>query len=480
MTVPHPHPAPRAVLALSGWCALAATALPAGNPLRVAAVLLFLLTAPGAAMVLRARTVPVRSGARSDVLATAALAVALSAAAATVTATALYLAQALTVPRALGALALVTTLLVVLPAGRPPRLRRRERTAGSRRTAPAAGAGEPGGPGEQGKRGEQVEQGERGEQGKRELQVEAGEPGEATARRTPGRARRTAVGLAAAALLALTAACSGAAAGPHGPAAPGGPVGGSGLPAAVPADNPPGPGPWREVFRDDFTAGDLDTADWATCYDWNRRGCTNAGNAEDQWYLPGQVAVRDGALVLTADRRTTPGSDGISYPWTAGMVTTGRDNWDATPRHTFTYGWFAAAIELPDRPTGFFPAFWLIPEATRGTPPEIDIAEFPNTDRYVHGNLHWPAADGTDRSIGQNYGPGGFGAGYHVYAVDWQPDRVTWYVDGQPWFTVTDPAKIPSVAMELVINLAVGYLQSPPAAVGEAQLKVDWVAVWQR
>ncbi|MDH6109690.1 hypothetical protein P3T36_000461 [Kitasatospora sp. MAP12-15] len=33
-----------------------------------------------------------------------------------------------------------------------------------------------------------------------------------------------------------------------------------------------------------------------------------------QWRLPGQVSVGNGALTLTAERRTTQGTDGHSYP----------------------------------------------------------------------------------------------------------------------------------------------------------------------
>ena len=74
-------------------------------------------------------------------------------------------------------------------------------------------------------------------------------------------------------------------------------------------------------------------------------------------------------MTLTAERRTTPGTDGRSYPWTSGMVSTGRDSWDATPRHTFTYGYFAAAVKFPAQ-TGMFGAFWLMrPWLSSVTPP---------------------------------------------------------------------------------------------------------------
>ncbi|MFE2727846.1 family 16 glycosylhydrolase, partial [Kitasatospora sp. NPDC059327] len=291
----------------------------------------------------------------------------------------------------------------------------------------------------------------------------------------PGRARRVAGGAVAAALLVLVAACSGS----TGTSGAGSTTTGSGLPAAAASNRPPAPGSWRLVFHDEFAGSALDPANWTTCYDWNDGGCTNAGNGEDQWYQPGQVKAGGGRLTLTAQPRTVTGSDGRTYPWVSGMVSTGRDNWNAKPRHTFTYGYFAASLKVPANPHGFFPAFWLIPAATRGTPPEVDIAEFPNTDQYVHMNLHWRGADGSDQHVGQNWGPADFSSDFHVYGVDWEPDTVTWYVDGKAWFQVTDPSRIPTVAMEIVINLAVGYLESPPPGTTSAAVQAQWVQVWQ-
>ncbi|MEU1510152.1 glycoside hydrolase family 16 protein [Kitasatospora sp. NPDC005748] len=425
MMRPPPRTAARLALALLGWAALASTVLAAGSPLRVALTGGFLVIGPGAAVLL-ARPTVARPAGGPDRLAAASLAVALSTAPAALTAVALLGYHVFSVGAALAALAAVTTVLALVP-----HRTRRGRPAGAR---PRHG------------------------------------------RWRPGRARRPAGGLAAAALLVSAAACSGT----PGTAGGSGPTGsGTGLPAGAAANRPPAPGTWRLVFDDEFTGSSLDTANWTTCYDWNDGGCTNAGNGEDQWYQPGQVKAGGGRLTLTAQPRTVKGSDGRTYPWVSGMVTTGRDSWNAEPRHTFTYGYFAASIKVPANPHGFFPAFWLIPAATRGTPPEVDIAEFPNTDQYVHMNLHWRGADGSDQHVGQNWGPADFSAGYHVFGVDWEPAAVTWYVDGKAWFQVTDPSRIPTVAMEIVINLAVGYLESPPAGTDSAALQAQWVQVWQ-
>jgi beta-glucanase (GH16 family) len=240
--------------------------------------------------------------------------------------------------------------------------------------------------------------------------------------------------------------------------------------------SPAAPGAWQLVFQDEFDATSLNPALWATCYDWNNAGCTNAGNHELEWYLPGQVSVSSGALNLSAVRRTTAGTDGHVYPWASGMVTTGRDNWDAVPRRTFTGGYFAASIQIPAQ-AGMFPAFWLMPQ-TRETPPELDIAEFIGTTDTVQMTVHWPE-NGKNVAAAETYGPKDFPGGYHVFALDWEKDSLTWYVDGVARFHDTDPAHIPTGPMELLLNLAVGYPKAPPDDVSVANMKVDWVRVWQ-
>jgi beta-glucanase (GH16 family) len=229
------------------------------------------------------------------------------------------------------------------------------------------------------------------------------------------------------------------------------------------------------VFQDGFDGDRLDGKRWATCYDWNNGGCTNAGNHEAEWYLPGQVGVHDGRAVLTAQRRDTVGSDGKTYPWVSGMITTGRDSWNAAPRATFTHGYFEAALQVTDA-GGMFPAFWLMP-AARTTPPELDVAEFPSTPHQVDFNLHWTGADNSDQHVGLAWGPADFAGSTHVIAADWEPDSITWFVDGVARWKQTE--HIPDVPMELIVNLAVGYPYPPPADVQHASVTVDWVKVWQ-
>jgi beta-glucanase (GH16 family) len=263
-------------------------------------------------------------------------------------------------------------------------------------------------------------------------------------------------------------------------AAPPGAVGSSASSTRTRDVDPAVPGPWHLVFDDRFTGHTLDPAHWVTCYDWNVDGCTNgaAENHELEWYLPSQVGVRDGVLTLTARRRTVRGSTGLTYPWVSGMVSTGRQSWNATPHVTFTYGYAEAVIRLPAE-RGMFPAFWLMPAATKQTPPEIDIVEKIRAGTQVGVNVHWLAPGGAAIEYGTKYDVPGNATTYHSYAVDWEPDRLAWYIDGVAVRVVTNPVEIPTVAMELLVTLAVGFPVAPPDTVSSASMEVSSVRIWQ-
>jgi hypothetical protein len=101
---------------------------------------------------------------------------------------------------------------------------------------------------------------------------------------------------------------------------------------------------------------------------------------------------------------------------------------------------------------------------------EIDIAEwqyFPNTvDVALHtGDWYtWKYVAGQD-----------FTADFHTYAVNWQPDSVTYYIDGVQFFQVT--VNVPQTPMWMIINSGNGTnvdLSSLPSS-----MVVQYVRVWQ-
>lgn len=249
---------------------------------------------------------------------------------------------------------------------------------------------------------------------------------------------------------------------------------------------PPGRGGngWSLVFSDTFDGRRLDRDRWTTCYWWAVGGCTNEGNDELQWYRPGRVRVRDGAVRLVADRRRTTSPDGTAYEYVSGMMTTGRDTSStaAPPRFAFRYGYVEVRARMPAGP-GLWPALWLLP-LTHDSRPEIDLVEVDGRrPRMGTAHVHFRDAYGTARVEGRGWRDDDLSRGWHTYGLDWRRDRIDWYVDGVRRWTFADADNIPHERMYLLANLAVGgeWVGSPTAATAfPATMAIDHVKVWQR
>lgn len=108
------------------------------------------------------------------------------------------------------------------------------------------------------------------------------------------------------------------------------------------------------------------------------------------------------------------------------------------------YGYFEARIKIPSH-AGSFPAFWLFHEnrAWEGTQrTEIDIMEnLGHAPWYVYNSFHYwknvSTTYGGDAHFvkpypnGQIYTGTDFSQDYHVYAVEWAPSKVIWFLDGE-------------------------------------------------
>ncbi|MFJ8039055.1 family 16 glycosylhydrolase [Kitasatospora sp. NPDC096147] len=216
---------------------------------------------------------------------------------------------------------------------------------------------------------------------------------------------------------------------------------------------------WADEFNGPSGAGP-DPAKWTT-----ETGGSGYGNHELQYYTAGNAnAAQDGQgnLVITA-RRNTNTNLGCWYgtcQYTSARLNTAQ---------TFTqaYGHFESRIKIP-RGQGIWPAFWMLGNdlGSVGWPNsgEIDIME--NIGREpstVHGTLHGPGYSGAG-GLGSAYTlPNGqvFADAFHVFAVDWSPNSITWSVDGHAYATRT-PADTNGNRWAfdhpffLILNLAVG------------------------
>ena len=223
---------------------------------------------------------------------------------------------------------------------------------------------------------------------------------------------------------------------------------------------------WQLYFADEFNGSSLDRYKWGYNYPWG-------GTLQDDSYeSPNNISVGSGLLNITALRDTSVSGKNFS---SGAINTSGLEN--------FTYGYIEASIKVPQT-LGTWPAFWML---QNGWPPEIDIMEVPESSYNAMWD-YWATYHYTGASGAASYGSGAYytgsdlSAGFHTYGVDWEPNYLKFYFDGNLVYTVTDTSAIAQSAnMYLLLDMAVGgWPGEPPSwAAFPTSMQVDWVRVWQ-
>ncbi len=234
------------------------------------------------------------------------------------------------------------------------------------------------------------------------------------------------------------------------------------------------------VFADEFNGPSLDTSKWRTCAWWAATTCSIESNNEQELYTPNNVSVANGMLDLQARQQSSVAWNGKTYNYTSGMISSGGLSGSSAPGFTYKYGYAEARVKVPAG-QGLWPAFWTLP-SDYSWPPEIDAMEIlgnqPNTT-YMH--YHYLDGSGAEQGPGLGWTGPDFSAGWHTFGVDWQPNAITWYVDGVARWSFTDAAMITAKPQYLVLNLAVGGNWPGPANATTpfpSDYLVDYVRVW--
>lgn len=218
----------------------------------------------------------------------------------------------------------------------------------------------------------------------------------------------------------------------------------------TPAGTPPNPAIWQPEIGDGFL-----------------NGIPGWGNGELEYYTdnPENVATDgEGNLVITAVQLDPATSDlqcwyGACEYTSARLITWGNVE--------FEYGRVEARLKLPFG-QGMWPAFWMLgtdlAEVSWPQSGEIDIME--NIGREpstTHGTIHGPGYSGGE-GIGAPYelAEGTVADDFHVYAIEWTPDQIRWFVDDEEFLTLT-PDDIPAGSewvynhpFFIIMNVAVG------------------------
>jgi len=234
------------------------------------------------------------------------------------------------------------------------------------------------------------------------------------------------------------------------------------------------------LWGDEFNYTGLpDSTKWG--YDVGGHGW---GNNEQQFYTRADTAnayVSDGTLHITARKQAKENKDYTS----ARLVTKGKAD--------FKYGKIEMRVRLP-KGRGTWPAIWMLGKNISVVDwpmcGEIDIAEHVGfAPDSVFGTVHTQAYNHTlntqkgKRAFIENpYGE------FHVYAIDWSPEKISFWLDGKAYYQFLNEHKTKNEwpfddPFYLIINIAVGGTLGGKHGVDEtvfpAVMDVDYVRVFK-
>ncbi|MBS0261782.1 MAG: glycoside hydrolase family 16 protein [Planctomycetes bacterium] len=268
---------------------------------------------------------------------------------------------------------------------------------------------------------------------------------------------------------------------------------------------------WKLTWSDEFEGTAIDRSKWDFdlgngFFDYTtNQWISGWGNGELEYYTrePENSWVADGLLHIRAIKESMQGCGYTS----ARLKSRKRDG---SPLFNQKYGRFEFRAKLPTS-QGVWPALWLLPQTEKygGWPlsGEIDVMEARGQEPHkVLGTLHygsrWPGHTHTS----QDYvlPRQGTIADFHVYAIEWEPGEIRWYVDGEQsgsqsfWWSSAraEGQEAPLSEADLtpwpapfdhpyyiVMNVAIGggFVGNPnKTTVLPAEMLVDYVRVYEK
>lgn len=252
---------------------------------------------------------------------------------------------------------------------------------------------------------------------------------------------------------------------------------------------------WVQVWGDEFSGSDLDYTRWEK--EENNYG---GGNFERQAYRTDSkyCVVKDGLLNIHVYRDAHTTSDGKTQPYSSARIRTRK-------RGDWKFGRFEIRARMP-RGEGIWPAVWMLPTESKygdwAAGGEIDIIE--SRGSAVHettGALHfggaWPR--NTHLAHAWQFPKQNAAEAFHIYALEWKPDEINWFVDGvlcaartqDEWFSEAAPHN-PGAPFDqpfhLIVNVAVDgrffektqqRADNLPASAFPQTLQIDYIRVFQ-
>ncbi len=243
---------------------------------------------------------------------------------------------------------------------------------------------------------------------------------------------------------------------------------------------------WTLIWNDEFDSTTLNTSKWN-----HLEGVAGSTNNELQYYTNRNENTyqENGMLIIVADQEEFSGVDG-SKDYTSASINT-------LNKGDFLYGRIEVKAKLAEG-QGLWSAIRMLPtNYTYGSfsaSGEINIVDAINIkkagDNITYGGLQfgntWPddvqisSSNSTKQSISQQQ---------HVYAIEWAPLEIRWYIDGKliqtqtDWWSLAAPYPAPfDNTFYLALNIAVGgNLPGRPNSKTEfpQTMEIDYVRIYQ-
>ncbi len=232
---------------------------------------------------------------------------------------------------------------------------------------------------------------------------------------------------------------------------------------------------WQLVWADEFAGIDIDHSRW------NLETGPTAGTLHYFTDRPDNAKIVNGKLQILALKEAFQG-----FEYTAALLTT-------KTKFSWRYGRIESRMKLP-KTTGFVPGFWLLPQNDQyGFWPwsgEIDIMEHPTNQDRIFGTCHtWQYSyfTGSLSPAGGSIRIPDSETTFHIYAAQWTPDKIEFFVDNEKYYTFVNdhsgykvwPFDQPFYVL-LAMGVGGGWVGNPnKTTVFPGILEVDYVRVYQ-
>jgi beta-glucanase (GH16 family) len=199
---------------------------------------------------------------------------------------------------------------------------------------------------------------------------------------------------------------------------------------------------WKLIWSDEFEGDRVDLSKWDFdigngFYDYkHHQWVPGWGNEELQYYTnqAPNVTVQDSILTISAVKQSLHGCG-----YTSARLKTRKN--DGTPLFAKRYGRFEFRAKVPHG-KGLWPALWMLPLDDQyggwAASGEIDVMEIHGeVPSQVLGSIHFGSTFPKRELVTHTHTLAGQStvADWHVYAVEWTPGQIKWFVDDHHWAT---------------------------------------------